>query len=125
MTEIRVCYLFIYLFIYFVAVLFFFSLKYDTIEDCLKTFGGKIHYFIRYFLMLECGHQEFLFLGNILIIGFSQCIKRMVHVFRGRSLSGVFLKVYCKFTYTCSHYTLKKHHMQPTSTQRPLYRRSL
>ena len=38
--------------------------------------------------MLECRHEEFLFLGNILIIGFSQCIKRMVHVFRGRSLSG-------------------------------------
>ena len=32
-----------------------------------------------------------------------------------------FLKVYCKFTYTCSHCTLKKHHMQSTSTQRPLY----
>ena len=32
-----------------------------------------------------------------------------------------FLKVYCKFTYTCSHYTLKKHHRQSTSTQRPLY----
>ena len=31
-----------------------------------------------------------------------------------------FFKVYCKFTYTCSHYTLKKHHMQSTSTQRPL-----
>ena len=29
----------------------------------------------------------------------------------------ILLKVYCKFTYTCSHCTLEKHHMQSTSTQ--------
>ena len=37
--------------------------------------------------MLECRHEEFLFLGNILIIGFIQCIKRMVHVCVPREVS--------------------------------------
>ena len=44
----------------------------------------------------------------------------MVHVFRGRSLSGVCSRFIVNL-HTCSHYTLKKHHMQSTSTQRQLY----